>query len=103
MTGWIPALAVLCLLALLAGLFRAMWRVAEPNEGLIISGLRSHSEGDLDVEVAHGLVAVGDQPRAVHAIRPRALRARAREAAVNSSSRSCSVGVSLTTSRAAVG
>ena len=27
-------------------LFRACWRVAEPNEALIISGIREHSPSD---------------------------------------------------------
>src|SRR4051795_13466089 len=59
MTGWFAALAVLLLLALLAALFRVMWRVAEPNEGLIISGLRSHPpDSELDVEESLGFKIV---------------------------------------------
>src|SRR4051794_12954776 len=46
MSGWITAAAVLGLLVVLAALFRAMWRGAEPNEALVGSGLRSHAEGD---------------------------------------------------------
>ncbi len=34
----IVAIAALVVLVLLAGPFRAMWRVAEPNEGLIVTG-----------------------------------------------------------------
>jgi len=30
-------------LAVLFGIFKLMWRVAEPNEALVISGLREHS------------------------------------------------------------
>jgi uncharacterized membrane protein YqiK len=59
MTGWYAALAALLLLALLAGFFRAMWRVAEPNEGLIISGLRSHApDSEHDVEESLGFKIV---------------------------------------------
>jgi flotillin len=57
MTGWIAAVAALCLLAVLAALFRAMWRVAEPNEALIVSGLRSHNNED-DVEESLGFKIV---------------------------------------------
>ena len=35
--------AGLALVVFLFVLFKAMWRVAEPNEALIISGLRDHS------------------------------------------------------------
>src|SRR3954471_7108977 len=56
MTGWITAVAVLCLLALAAALFRAMWRVAEPNEGLIISGLRSHPEDAVEESLGFKIV-----------------------------------------------
>ena len=38
MTGFIVAAAALLLLAVLAALFRPMWRVAEPNE--IVPALR---------------------------------------------------------------
>jgi flotillin len=59
MIAWFAAVAALLLLALLAGLFRAMWRVAEPNEGLIISGLRSHPpDSELDVEESLGFKIV---------------------------------------------
>src|ERR1700743_601695 len=60
MTGLIVAAAALLLLAVLAALlFRAMWRVAEPNEGLIISGLRSHApDDDADVEESLGFKIV---------------------------------------------
>jgi flotillin len=60
MTGLIvAAAALLLLLAVLAALFRAMWRVAEPNEGLIISGLRSHApDDDTDVEESLGFKIV---------------------------------------------
>src|SRR3954468_24856535 len=53
MTGVFAAAAVLCLLVFLAALFRAMWRVAEPNEALVVSGLRSHNNED-DVEESLG-------------------------------------------------
>src|SRR6266496_3056403 len=48
--GWIPmsltilAGGVLAVLVVLFILFRLMWRVAEPNEALVISGLREHAE-----------------------------------------------------------
>jgi uncharacterized membrane protein YqiK len=59
MTGLIVAAAVLLILAVLAALFRAMWRVAEPNEGLIISGLRSHMpDSEQDVEESLGFKIV---------------------------------------------
>ena len=35
---------VLAVLVVLFILFRLMWRVAEPNEALVISGLRQHAE-----------------------------------------------------------
>src|SRR3954467_1833103 len=56
MTGWITAAAVLGLLVLLAVLFRAMWRVAEPNEGLIISGLRSHPQDAVEESLGFKIV-----------------------------------------------
>src|SRR3954453_16832382 len=56
MTGWITAVAVLCLLALAAALFRAMWRVAEPNEALVVSGLRSHAEDDVEESLGFKIV-----------------------------------------------
>ena len=56
MTGWIAALAVLGLLAVLAVLFRAMWRVAEPNEALVVSGLRSHAEDDVEESLGFRIV-----------------------------------------------
>jgi uncharacterized membrane protein YqiK len=40
----IIAAGILVLLLLLFILFRLMWRVAEPNEALVISGLRQHAE-----------------------------------------------------------
>jgi flotillin len=59
MTGWFAASAALLLLAFLAALFRVMWRVAEPNEGLIISGLRSHPpDSEHDVEESLGFKIV---------------------------------------------
>jgi uncharacterized membrane protein YqiK len=59
MTGWFAASAALLLLAFFAALFRVMWRVAEPNEGLIISGLRSHPpDSELDVEESLGFKIV---------------------------------------------
>lgn len=36
-------IAVAVVIVLLIGLFKTMWRVAEPNEALVISGLREHS------------------------------------------------------------
>ncbi len=36
----VPVAVVVALLAVAIALFKAMWRVAEPNEALIISGLR---------------------------------------------------------------
>ena len=48
MTGVFAAAAALCLLVFLAVLFRLMWRVAEPNEALVVSGLRSHNEDDVE-------------------------------------------------------
>src|SRR3954467_438522 len=56
MTGWITAAAVLGLLVLLAALFRAMWRVAEPNEALIVSGLRTHNEDDVEESLGFKIV-----------------------------------------------
>ena len=38
----------LALVIFLFILFKAMWRVAEPNEALIISGLRDHSTSAAD-------------------------------------------------------
>jgi len=40
--------AVVAGLLLLIGLFRAVWRVAEPNEALVISGLGAHGEASTD-------------------------------------------------------
>ena len=42
--------AVLAGLLLAVIIFKAMWRVAEPNEALIISGLRHTNAGDLQQE-----------------------------------------------------
>src|SRR6201986_2616075 len=56
MTGWITALAVLCLLAVLAALFRIMWRGAGPNEALVVSGLRSHAEDDVEESLGFKIV-----------------------------------------------
>ena len=60
MSGWIAAVAALCLLAFVAALLRSMWRVAEPNEALIISGLRSRAPGsERDVEESLGFKIEG--------------------------------------------
>src|SRR3954447_18471454 len=56
MTGVYAAVAALCLLAFLAVLFRAMWRVAEPNEALIVSGLRTHNEDDVEEALGFKIV-----------------------------------------------
>ncbi|MBI2708661.1 MAG: flotillin family protein [Actinobacteria bacterium] len=47
MTGlYVVGGAVLAVIVVLFILFKAMWRVAEPNEALIISGLRDHGAAD---------------------------------------------------------
>src|SRR3954451_14227972 len=56
MTGLIAAAAALSLLALFAALFRAMWRVAEPNEALVVSGLRSHPEDAVEESLGFKIV-----------------------------------------------
>src|ERR1700754_3532883 len=56
MTGVYAAVAVLCLLAFVALLFRVMWRVAEPNEALIVSGLRTHNEDDVEESLGFKIV-----------------------------------------------
>ena len=45
-TGYVMAIGIVIALALLFVLFRLMWRVAEPNEALIISGLRERETPD---------------------------------------------------------
>ena len=50
-------IAVLGGLLLLIGLFKLMWRVAEPNEALIISGLREHEKpGDVQESLGFKIV-----------------------------------------------
>ncbi len=39
-------IAVVVVVVLFMALFKLMWRVAEPNEALVISGLREHGTGD---------------------------------------------------------
>jgi len=56
MTVGIIAAAAVLLLAVLAALFRSMWRVAEPNEALIISGLRSHMEDAVEESLGFKIV-----------------------------------------------
>src|SRR3954451_22044987 len=56
MTGWIAVAAALGVLTALAALLRAMWRVAEPNEALVISGLRSHAEDDVEESLGFRIV-----------------------------------------------
>src|SRR3954451_7369690 len=56
MTGWIAVAAALGVLTALAALLRAMWRVAEPNEALVVSGLRSHAEDDVEESLGFRIV-----------------------------------------------
>ena len=42
------AVGIVVVVAVLIVLFRSVWRVAEPNEALIISGLGAHGEASLD-------------------------------------------------------
>jgi len=42
--GVVAGVAVVAVLVLI-GLFKSMWRVAEPNEALIISGSKHRTEG----------------------------------------------------------
>src|SRR3954470_4452204 len=56
MTGWIAVAAALGVLVALAALFRAMWRVAEPNEALVVSGLRSHAEDAVEESLGFKIV-----------------------------------------------
>ncbi len=64
-TTYIIGGAVLAVVILLFVIFKAMWRVAEPNEALIISGLRDHGDATAanraagtDVEVSLGFKIV---------------------------------------------
>jgi flotillin len=43
---WIIPLVIVAALIIIVALFKAMWRVAEPNEALIISGLRAERPSD---------------------------------------------------------
>jgi flotillin len=51
---YVVAGAVALGLVLLIVLFRLMWRVAEPNEALVISGLRSHSKPAVGLDESLG-------------------------------------------------
>lgn len=55
----IPALVVLGVLVTLVVLFKLVWKVAEPNEALIISGLGAHSEASTDTEQRGFKIVVG--------------------------------------------
>lgn len=50
---FVVALAVIAVVVIV-GMFRAMWRVAEPNEALIISGLRHGKEDALGFKIVTG-------------------------------------------------
>src|SRR3954453_3737122 len=56
MTGWIAVAGALGVLVALAALFRAVGRVAEPNEALVVSGLRSHAEDDVEESLGFRIV-----------------------------------------------
>lgn len=55
----IPVLVVLGVLVALVVLFKLVWKVAEPNEALIISGLGAHSEASTDTEQRGFKIVVG--------------------------------------------
>jgi hypothetical protein len=57
MAGAFTAGAIVAGLLVLFGIFKLMWRVAEPNEALIISGLREHNPSD-DVAASLGFKIV---------------------------------------------
>jgi len=56
MDKWIVIGTVVAAVVVLVGIFKSMWRVAEPNEALIISGLRTggESEAGLGFKVVTG-------------------------------------------------
>ncbi len=43
---FLTLIVVVAVLVFAALVFKAMWRVAEPNEALILSGLREHTPSD---------------------------------------------------------
>ena len=62
-TGSIVTVAVLVFVAIVIGVFtfKAMWRVAEPNEALIISGIRSSSKDSslgFKIVTGHGTLVI---------------------------------------------
>jgi flotillin len=61
--GSVITIVIVAVVALIAGiiLFRAMWRVAEPNEALIISGIRSSSRDSnlgFKIVTGHGTMVI---------------------------------------------